>query len=203
LTEFILNIKETQSPSDSKLFLKNIERILINLHGRNEFADSIGHMFYRTKDKWMVGENMNSWTKILDSTLPVYSHLFGFNPVMELTFKSDMELNHALCIPFGIIPEQVEVAIKIMGQDIRRHYADKTLCQTIIQGYVKRWEIIKDILRSRVMGLHSIIGGVSSRIGKGFKNQGKDSRIKERRNQIPKMGEVTFVRPTLYKLSHF
>ena len=202
LSELVKNIKETQSTLDSDRFLKSIESVLIDLHGRNDIPHPTQHRFYRTREEWMIEENMDTWSEVFASTLPIYSHIFGFNPVMELYFKSDMELNQALCIPFGIIPPQLDSEIRTMGRGVRKFYADENLCKSIMQGYEQRWKIIKETLRSRVMGLHSIIGEVSSRIEKEFESEAKTvTKVESLVNRSP-TEKTTIPTPILKSVAH-
>jgi len=173
LLDFLTNIKETQSPSDGEMFIQQVENLMIKLHNRHDIEESSQHTVYRTRKEWMIEEDIESWTEILKSNIPIHCHIFGFNPVLELHLESDLELNHARCIPFGIIPPQLESTIKEMSKGVQKYYTDTDLCRCIQNGYETRWNATKDVLRARVMGLHSIIGTISSSLESEFEDKAK------------------------------
>jgi len=134
------------------------------------------HRRYRTRKEWLVEEGMENWNDIIHSAIPIFSHIFGCTPVMELTLSSDLELNEALCIPLGIVPKEIEEVIKVMGRGIYKYHYDKNISNAIQNDYDKRWNEIKDILKARVMGLHSIVGGISSAFEKEMKRKSDATR---------------------------
>jgi len=56
----------------------------------------------------MEEENVHTWRELLQSETPIYSAIFGFQPVLACGIPEDKFLIQANCIPFGIIPMQLE-----------------------------------------------------------------------------------------------
>jgi len=104
LFDFLKNIRETQSFSDGETFLQQIEDMMIMLHNRHNMEEPLQHTVYRTRKEWMHEEDIRDWSDMLASDIPIHCHIFGFNFVLELQMETDLEMNHARCIPFGFIP---------------------------------------------------------------------------------------------------
>jgi len=193
LTRLVQLIHETQSLFASRLFLQDVESTLRALHSLHNSEDT-NHMTYRTRSEWMREENIPSWKELLQSTIPIYSAIFGFSPVMEEGIPTDAFLNRAHCINFGFIPLELESCIRKVGLNAKKFCSDDNMFQIINQQYTDIWKEVKEINIARTTGLHRIIGEISKDIEKGFKekfefNDGTYKGMKKmlKKNTIPHM----------------
>jgi len=168
LTQLIKIVHETQSIFSSRLFLQEVESTLRNLHDLRK-PDDHDHTAYRTRTEWMREEGESSWTNLLQSTIPIYSAIFGFSPVMEEGIPSDALINRANCIPFGVIPIELEQCFKKMCQNAKTFYSDTVIYENVTHQYKEIWERVKELNLARTIGLHRIIGGISKEMEKEFR----------------------------------
>jgi len=68
----------------------------------------------------MVEEDIDNWQEMLGSTIPIYSHIFGFEPVMEPNLSSDLDINTSLCIPLGVISRELDNIIISMAKGLQK-----------------------------------------------------------------------------------
>ena len=176
LFEFIKFICDTQSQTECEHFLDSVESLLsTKLHKITEIPEEERHRWYRTRNQWMEEEGNDTWTEMTNSTVPIFSHIFGFQPVMELDMKSDKDLNSAMCISLGVIPVELEKLIKNMAMGIRKYSFDEGWCKEVASTYDRFWGEIKEIHWAKLMGLHSIVGSTSKKMEIQFKKEKKTS----------------------------
>ena len=173
LFKFVNNIHDTQGSSECEVFLQTVEKTLFTLHGLEKISEAERHQRYRTRKQWMEEEGIESWKEMLDSKIPVFSHVFGFQPVMELNLASDKELNSAICISLGIMPIELERVLKNMMKGIHKFSYDNGWCDHVIETYKDQWAEIKEIIWAKLMGLHSIVGSISRKLETEFKEEQK------------------------------
>lgn len=164
-------VTETQNESEAHHFLQAIEKVLIRLHEIEEYDSEKHHLIYRTRTSWKKEEGYSTWKELLDSTTPIFGHIFGFNPVIENATLLDKDLNRAMCIPLGIIPKNVEKEITKLAKGLFNFELDINRRKTIIAGYWKKWNEIKEINIMRAIGLHRIVGNISNEYEKSFKEK--------------------------------
>jgi len=153
-------VTKDQNKFSARLFLQDVENTLIKLH--NLKGRESDHISYRTRHVWMREENISSHKDLMDGTLPILCHIFGFMPVMEAPLESDMNINTAMAITLGVIPRLLDKCIEKISKGIEKFFPDKNICQAKQTLYQKLWDQIKEINLARVIGLHRIIGGISS-----------------------------------------
>jgi len=180
LFDFALVIKETQNAAECESFLENIERTMQKLHKIDQIPESDRHRWYRTREEWMVEEGYENWKDLENSLTPIYNHIFGMVPVLEVDLSSDMEINAALGISLGIIPIEIEKSVALMSRGIHKFSGDEVWCKQIKNTYRHRWLEIKELLWAKIMGMHSIIGTTSS----DMEMQSRKSETKRSRNEI-------------------
>ena len=163
LHSFVRLIGTTQNVGAANIFLNEIEQTLSSLHSTSAITGSINSMEdkYWNRNRWMEEENMHSMEELLNSEIPIYGMIFGFNPISERIYTSDKDLTPALCIPLGITNSSVETQIKLMIRNLKRVHADKSTCKQIELQYWNCWKEIKEIVTARMVGIHRIIGNVS------------------------------------------
>ena len=171
--KMIDHIEFTMNAPAKDQFLDQIEQEMSSLHGKEMMQQSHAHRYYRSRETWMHEENM-SWNEILSSEIPIFCHIFGFTPIMEIPFTSDLELTSALSIPLGLIPKKLEAVVQGLASQYIQFYPNQEMCRNMVASLMALWEELKDINVARAMGLHSIIGGVSKKYEKDFKKQEND-----------------------------
>jgi len=169
LKELVTTISETQNIIETNKFLCSIETTLYSLHGLAKDKEA-SHLTYRDRDTWCVEEGC-SMKELLTGNVPIYAHIFGMIPVSELTWNNDKELNQAHCIALGVIPKKVEDNIKILGQNLSKHYKDKDERKRIRGVYWKLWNKVKEIQKAGLVGLHMIIGCISTDMEKDLRKK--------------------------------
>ena len=179
LFNFVQTIKETQNAAECESFLNNIEHTMQKLHKLSHLPESVRHRWYRTREEWMIEEGYEEWKELEDSTTPIYNHIFGMVPIMEMELSSDMEINAALGISLGIIPREIERSIELMSNGIHKYSEDETWCRQIQNNYRQGWLEIKQILWAKIMGMHSIIGNTSSEMEMQFRKDEKERSTNE------------------------
>ena len=196
LFNFLKIITNTQGEQECEFFLQQIEQTIATLHNLESFPASERHTRYRTRKEWMVEEGVQSWQDILNSAIPIFSHIFGFEPVMELQLESDLEMNEAICIAIGVIPRELDNKITAMAKGIIKFYSDKVFCDATIATYHNLWREIKEILWAKIMGSHSIIGDISRKMEADFEERKKSTAAMTPTvvRQIPKPKSI--LRPT-------
>jgi len=112
---------------------------------------------------------MTSWQELVSSDIPIYSHIFGFTPVMETIMQTGMDINQAFCIPLGIASKAMDRVINNLGSTFLKMYSDARFGKTMEKTLSTLWEEVKEINIARAMGLHSIIGVVSKKIEIAYK----------------------------------
>ena len=171
LFKFFNIIIQTQDELHAHAFLQGIENVLLKLHDIKKENEEQCHLVYRTRTSWKREERYSSWKELLNSSIPIFGHIFGFIPVAENTSLTDQNLNHATCIPLGIIPNLMDKEINKVGDNLKKFDIDTSRRKTIIAGYWKRWNEIKEINIMRVIGLHRIIGDISKEYETTFRKK--------------------------------
>jgi len=159
----VTHIGSTTNDVIKETFLKNVESTMVALHGEQRMDKDDAHMRYRTRETWLLEENSANWQELVDSTIPIYSHIFGFTPVMEINMQTGFDLNQALCIPLGIASKEIDRVIDKLGSTYLQIYSNSSLGKTMKNTLSTMWEEVKEINMARAMGLHSIIGVVSKK----------------------------------------
>jgi len=163
LDQFVKLIRRTQNDKAADSFLDDIEFTLQKLHASQQITkDTVGlSTSYWNRKKWMEEEQMHSMEELLNSSIPIYSLVFGFQPASEQAYSSDRELTPAMCIPLGIPSKMVEKQIKALSRNLANFCLDKTERKRIEEQYWNCWKEVKEIVEARMVGLHRIIGNVS------------------------------------------
>jgi len=169
LSLLVTHIGSTTNDMVKENFLQHVESTMVALHGKQRLLKDDAHMLYRTRETWLLEENMTSWQELVSSDIPIYSHIFGFTPVMEIIMQTGMDINQAFCIPLGIASKAMDRVINNLGSTFLKMYSDARFGKTMEKTLSTLWEEVKEINIARAMGLHSIIGVVSKKIEIAYK----------------------------------
>jgi len=185
LAELIQYINLTMNGKEVENFLQKVESTMTELHGKEKMEREDAHMRYRSRATWLLEENMATWQEMVSSVIPIYSHIFGFTPVMEFEIKSGMEIDQALCIPLGFASRALDKVVDSLVSRYRVFSSDSIMCRTMEGNILSLWKEIKDINMARAMGLHSIIGDVSKNYEHKYR---KGDKFGESTDVLPALG---------------